>query len=122
MSLLVVGSVALDTVETPHGKAEEVIGGSAVYFSLAAALFTEVRLAGVVGNDFPEAGFKLLHEKGIELVEPAELTGALKGRGNAYNQLDTMIKSAEEEVILITTENGLPKSSKRSAEPSRRQR
>jgi len=68
MSLLVVGSVALDTVETPHGKVEEALGGSAVYFSLAARLFTDVKLAGVVGEDFPEEWKGLLSEKGIDIA------------------------------------------------------
>jgi len=52
---------------------------------------------------------KLLHTKGIDLVDPTELTGALKGRQNAYNQLDMMIKGAEESIIMVTTENGLPR-------------
>ena len=51
----------------------------------------------------------LLHTKGVDLVDPTDLTGALKGRTNAYNQLDTMIKSAEESIILVTTEQGLPR-------------
>ncbi len=50
---------------------------------------------------------KVLHTKGVDLVEPTELTGALKGRSNAYNQLDLMIKSAEESIVLVTTEQGL---------------
>ncbi|MEK7242425.1 MAG: sugar kinase, partial [Planctomycetota bacterium] len=54
MPLLVVGSVGLDSVETPHGKVEEVLGGSAVYFSWAAHLFAPVRLVGVVGTAFPK--------------------------------------------------------------------
>jgi len=53
MSVLVVGSVAIDTVETPYGSAQAILGGSAVYFSLAASLFAPVRLVGVVGEDFP---------------------------------------------------------------------
>ncbi|MBW7905131.1 MAG: PfkB family carbohydrate kinase [Phycisphaerae bacterium] len=52
MSLLVTGSIALDSVETPHGSATDVLGGSAVYFSLAASLFAPVRMVGVVGEDF----------------------------------------------------------------------
>ncbi len=52
---------------------------------------------------------KLLHTKGVDLVDPTDLTGALKGRSNAYNQLDTMIKAAEETIILVTTEAGLPR-------------
>ena len=54
MSVLVVGSIALDTVETPHGQVEDALGGSAVYFSYAASFFTSVRLVGVVGADFPD--------------------------------------------------------------------
>jgi len=52
-SLLVVGSIAFDTVRTPFGEAPEVLGGSATYFSVAASFFTPVRLVGVVGDDFP---------------------------------------------------------------------
>lgn len=52
MSLLVTGSIAIDSVETPHGSVEGALGGSSVYFSLAAALFTKVRLVGAVGEDF----------------------------------------------------------------------
>jgi HTH-type transcriptional regulator, sugar sensing transcriptional regulator len=51
----------------------------------------------------------LLHTKGVDLVDPTELTGALKGRVNSYNQLDMMIKGAEESIILVTTEQGLPR-------------
>src|SRR5262245_15742179 len=55
MSLLVTGSIGVDSVTTPAGSANEVIGGSAVYFSWAAAAFTKVRLVAVVGEDFPKA-------------------------------------------------------------------
>jgi cytidine kinase len=54
MSLLVTGSIGIDAVETPFGKREEVIGGSAIYFSYAASFFTPVRLVGVVGDDCPK--------------------------------------------------------------------
>ena len=54
MSLLVTGSIGIDTVETPFGKREAVIGGSAIYFSYAASFFTPVRLVGVVGDDCPK--------------------------------------------------------------------
>ena len=54
MSILVVGSVAYDTVETPFGRAERVLGGSASFFSVAASFFTPVNLVGVVGQDFGE--------------------------------------------------------------------
>src|SRR5579884_2094308 len=54
MSLLVTGSLGIDYVSTPAGKADHVIGGSAIYFSWAAAQFTKVRLVAVVGEDFPK--------------------------------------------------------------------
>ena len=66
MSLVVVGSFGLDTVETPFGRREEVLGGSAIYFSLAASLFTDVRLAGNVGADFPEAALETLKRRGAD--------------------------------------------------------
>lgn len=68
MSLLVVGSLALDTIETPFGKAKETLGGSAVYISTAASYFASpVRLVGVVGGDFPKSAITFLEERSIEL-------------------------------------------------------
>jgi sugar/nucleoside kinase (ribokinase family) len=67
MSLLVVGSVALDSVETPFGKKEEVLGGSATFFSVAASFFTPVHLVAVVGEDFPEAHVQFLRSRNIGL-------------------------------------------------------
>lgn len=67
MSSLVVGSIAIDTVETPFGKAEEALGGTAVYFALAASLFTDVQLVGVVGDDFPSSAVAMLQERGVDL-------------------------------------------------------
>ena len=54
MSILAVGSVGLDTIETPFGKVEEIVGGSLTYFSLSASQFTDVSLVAVVGEDFGE--------------------------------------------------------------------
>ncbi|MBI2320701.1 MAG: sugar kinase, partial [Chloroflexi bacterium] len=68
MSILVVGSVALDTVETPFGRVEEALGGSAVYFSLAARLYAPVRLVAVVGEDFPAEHVALLHQHGVDVA------------------------------------------------------
>jgi sugar/nucleoside kinase (ribokinase family) len=65
--ILVVGSVALDSVRTPYGEAEEVLGGSASYFSLSASHFAPVRVVAVVGEDFPAAGRALLAERAIDL-------------------------------------------------------
>jgi len=66
-SILVVGSVALDSVKTSMGETDHALGGSAVYFSLAASEFAPVRVVGVVGDDFPASGRKLLSGKGIAL-------------------------------------------------------
>jgi len=68
VSTLVVGSVALDTVETPFGRADNVLGGTAMYFSLAASLFTDVNLVGVVGEDFPGEALQTLQERRIDLA------------------------------------------------------
>lgn len=67
MSLLVVGSVALDSVETPFGRKEDVLGGSATYFSTSASFFTPARVVAVVGEDFPEAHLNFLRGRGIDL-------------------------------------------------------
>ncbi len=62
MSLLVTGSIGIDTVETPWGKAVDALGGSSVYFAYAASFFSPVRLVGVVGQDCPDDFLKPLHE------------------------------------------------------------
>src|SRR5688572_22609005 len=66
MSLLVVGSVAIDSIETPTQSRERVLGGSATYFSYAASFFTPVKLVGVVGEDFPHEHVELLRGRGID--------------------------------------------------------
>jgi len=66
MPLLVVGSVAFDSIETPTDSRERVIGGSAVHFSYAASYFTSVRLVGVVGEDWPGVHTELLQNRGID--------------------------------------------------------
>jgi len=67
MSLLVVGSIGIDTVETPAAKRANVLGGSAAYFAYAASFFTNVALVGVVGKDFPPEHKKLLSDRAIDL-------------------------------------------------------
>ena len=68
MSILVVGSVALDRIETPFGVAENALGGAATYFSAAASLFHPVQLVGVIGDDFPEDRLAFLEERGVDLA------------------------------------------------------
>jgi sugar/nucleoside kinase (ribokinase family) len=67
MSILVVGSVALDTIETPFGRVEEVLGGSAAYFAVAASYFAPVKVVAVIGDDFPMHERALLSSPNIDL-------------------------------------------------------
>ena len=67
IDILVVGSVAFDSVETPFGKVEEVLGGSAIYFSVAASFFSKVGMVAVVGDDFPSLYLEFLKEKNIDI-------------------------------------------------------
>jgi len=67
LDILVVGSVGIDTITTPHGKAEGVLGGSASHFSCAASFFAPVKLVGVVGTDFPGEYIDVLKARGVDL-------------------------------------------------------
>ena len=67
MSVLVVGSVGLDDVQTPFGRRKEALGGAATYFSTAASLYGEVRLVAVVGTDFPQEHVDFLAGRGVDL-------------------------------------------------------
>ncbi len=67
MSILVIGSVALDTLKTPQGSRKEILGGSASYFSMAARHFRPVRVVAVIGSDFPKKHLVFLSRKGIDL-------------------------------------------------------
>jgi sugar/nucleoside kinase (ribokinase family) len=69
VSLLVVGSVAFDAVETPFGKRERMLGGSATHFSLSASFFTDVRVVGVVGGDFSHAEIAVFREREIDIED-----------------------------------------------------
>ena len=66
MSLLVTGSIGIDTVETPAGRRDNVLGGSAIYFSYAASFFTPVRLVGAVGDDAPKELFDVFGEQEVD--------------------------------------------------------
>lgn len=74
MSLLVVGSVAFDAIETPFGRVERTVGGAATYFSVAASFFTKVNLVGVVGHDFADEHKAVFRGRSIDLegLERAE--------------------------------------------------
>jgi sugar/nucleoside kinase (ribokinase family) len=94
MSLLVVGSIAFDSIQTPARTVDDVLGGSATFFSYAASFFTQPRLVGVVGEDFPDAHRKLLADRGVDLagltVQPGK-TFRWKGRYHEdMNTRDTL--------------------------------
>lgn len=102
MSSLVVGSIAFDTVETPFGRVEKALGGTAVYFSIAASLFTDVQLVGVVGSDFPQEAVDLLEGRGIDLTglqrrdgETFEWVGSYDYDMNVAHTLDTRLNVFE---------------------------
>src|SRR6476661_3354227 len=75
MSLLVVGSVALDSIETPFGKVRDAVGGSATFFSAAASLFTPIQLVGVVGDDYPMDELEFLRERNVDMSGLAKASG-----------------------------------------------
>jgi sugar/nucleoside kinase (ribokinase family) len=66
MSILVVGSVAFDTIATPSGRVKDILGGAATYFALAASYFTEVRMVAVVGDDFTSENEAVLKKRGVD--------------------------------------------------------
>src|SRR4029077_3186058 len=67
VKIVVVGSVAFDNVETPFGKVENVLGGSATFFSVAASFFAPVSVVAVVGSDFPKSELEFLRSRGVDI-------------------------------------------------------
>lgn len=82
--ILAVGSIALDTIETPAGRRENLLGGSATFFAVATSLFAPVRLVGVVGDDFPQAGWDLFRERSIDTSDVQTLKGRTFRWGGRY--------------------------------------
>jgi sugar/nucleoside kinase (ribokinase family) len=76
MPLTVVGSVAFDALETPFGKRQRILGGAATHFSLAASFFDEVRVVGVVGDDFGDDEFAILQGRGVVTDDIERVSGA----------------------------------------------
>jgi len=90
MTVLVVGSVALDSVETPFGKADDVLGGSATFFSAAASLLTPVQLVGVVGSDYPIEKLEPLVARGVDLAGLEHADGpSFRWRGRYRHDLNS---------------------------------
>ncbi len=108
MSLLVTGSIGIDTVETPLGRAEDALGGSAIYFSLSAALFTAPRIVGTVGEDFDMRRLEPLVDKGIDTsgVEVRSGSKTFRWHGKyvgAMNEAETV-----EVKLNVLAEHGAP--------------
>ena len=90
MSVLVVGSVALDSVETPFGKADEVLGGSANYFAASASHQTAVQLVGVVGSDYPMEKLEPLRARGVDFAGLERAEGeSFRWRGRYRHDLNS---------------------------------
>jgi sugar/nucleoside kinase (ribokinase family) len=100
MSLLIIGSLAFDDIETPFGRSDNTLGGSSTYIALSASYFTEpISMVGVVGSDFEESHFALLHSKnidtkGIQIVEDGKTfrwAGRYHYDMNTRDTLDTQL-------------------------------
>lgn len=99
MAILVVGSVAFDSIETPSGKRERCLGGAATYFSLAASYFTEVRVIAVVGEDFTGEHEAVLARRGVDLV------GLEHFAGKSFHWTGSYLKNLNEAETLKTELN-----------------
>lgn len=84
--ILVVGSLAYDSIKTPSGSVSKTLGGSANYFSLAASLFSKVRVVGVVGEDYESKDFDLLHSRGVDLRGLEKVPGKTFHWEGAYHE------------------------------------
>ena len=100
MSILVVGSLAFDDIETPFGRSDNTLGGSSTYIALSSSYFSdEIKLVGVVGNDFKDSHFRLLHNngidtKGIQVIENGKTfrwSGRYHYDMNTRDTLDTQL-------------------------------
>jgi sugar/nucleoside kinase (ribokinase family) len=90
MSLLVVGSVAFDSIDTPNGRVEETLGGSATFFSYAASFFTAPRLVSVVGEDFPDEHRRLFRERKIDMAGMTTQPGkTFRWKGRYHQDMNT---------------------------------
>lgn len=99
MAILVVGSVAFDSIETPHGRVENCLGGAATYFSLAASYFTPVRVIAVVGEDFSPEHEAVLTRRGVDTQ------GLERAGGRSFHWTGSYLKNLNEAQTLKTELN-----------------
>ncbi len=107
MSILVVGSVAFDTIKTPSGHAENLLGGAATYFSLSASYFTDVRVVAVVGEDFAPEHENVLKKRGIDTRGIEHAKGKTFRWGGQY--LDNLNEAKTDFTYLNVFENFHPR-------------
>jgi sugar/nucleoside kinase (ribokinase family) len=126
MSLLVVGSVAIDNVETPTERRDDLLGGSATHFSYAASFFTPVRLVGVVGEDFPKEHVELLESRNVSTTGLVRKTGGKTFRWtgryldnmndretldvqlNVFGEFDPIVPEEHRDARYVFLANGVP--------------
>jgi sugar/nucleoside kinase (ribokinase family) len=126
MSLVVVGSVAIDNVETPTERRDNLLGGSATHFSFAASFFTSVRLVGIVGEDWPAEHTRLLQERGIDTSGLHQVPGGktftwtgryhdnmndrdtLDVQLNVFGQFDPVLPETYRRAKYVFLANGVP--------------
>ena len=109
MSLLVVGSIAFDSIETPKGSVEDALGGSATFFAYAASFFTKPRLVGVVGDDFPAEHRQLLSARDIDTTGLVTQTGkTFRWKGRYHQDMNTRDTIAVHLNVLNTFDPVLP--------------
>ena len=99
MSLLVVGSVAFDALESPYGKVERALGGAATYFAVAASFFTHVNLVGIVGDDFTEVDARIFRGRTIDI------DGLERATGKTFFWAGRYSENLNERVTLMTELN-----------------
>jgi len=96
MSLVVVGSIAFDSVKTPFGERERMLGGAAVHFSLAASFFTDVRVVGPVGDDFGDEQYEVLHGRGVITDDVEHVAGGKTFFWKAHYEYDMNLAHTED--------------------------
>jgi len=112
LSLLVVGTVAFDSIESPSGTVDDVLGGSATYFSYAASFFTKPRLVAVVGEDFPDANRQVFADRQIDTAGLTTEKGGstFRWKGRYHQDMDTRDTLEVHLNVLATFDPKLPAS------------
>ncbi len=111
MSLLVTGSIGIDTVQTPFGTSENCIGGSAVYFSMAASYFSPVRFLGAIGADCPFDLYEVFDGRAVDLtgLEIRQMSKTFRWKGSYFGRMNEAVTDAIELNVLTEDPPTVPK-------------